>query len=233
MRKSTIIVIISDLLVALLGFGLWQHLANQISFGYFWLAAAAFWVVVSVLLGKLDYTRYRKFRYLLIATIIANALIFAVLCLALFLIEPKFQFWGIYLIIPIAITLLECGIFSLHQLFVVKRVNYLEEEIIQHYAEIQTINKESDISADIESTLQKFVSAMSEDFPTDPTKWKESHEADFGAGTVILTTPEPGELDEAKEKGARNLISISNFNDIRYINRYFIKANEVMPENGL
>lgn len=233
MRKSTIIVIISDLLVALLGFGLWQHLANQISFGYFWLAAAAFWVVVSVLLGKLDYKRYRKFRYLLIATIIANALIFAVLCLALFLIEPKFQFWGIYLIIPIAITLLECGIFSLHQLFVVKRVNYIEEDIIQHYVDIQTINKESDISADIDSTLQKFVSAMSEDFPTDPTKWKESHEADFGAGTVILTTPEPGELDEAKAKGARNLISISNFNDIRYINRYFIKANEVMPENGL
>ena len=203
MRKSTIIVIIIDLLAALLGFGLWQYLANQISLGYFWLAAAGFWVVVSVLLGKLDYTRYRKFRYLLIATIIANALIFAVLCLALFLIEPKFQFWSIYLTIPIGITLLECGIYSLHQQFIVKRVNYLEEELIQHYAEIQTINKESDISADIDSTLQKFVSAMSQDFPTDVAKWKEAHEADFGAGTVILTTPEPGELDEAKAKGAR------------------------------
>lgn len=233
MRKSTIIVIISDLLVALLGFGLWQFLSKQISFGFFWITASVLWVVVSVLLGKLDYSRYRKFRYLLIATIIANALVFTVICLSLLLFEPAFHFWSIYLLIPIAITLLECGIYSLYQLFVVKRVNYLEEDVIQQYVDTQTINKEDDISADIESTLQKFVSAMSQDFPTDAAKWKEAHEVDFGAGTVILTTPEPDELDEAKAKGARNLISISNFNDIRYINRYFIKANEVMPENGL
>ena len=106
MRKSTIIVIISDLLIALLGFGLWQFLSKQISYGFFWITASVLWVVVSVLLGKLDYSRYRKFRYLLIATIIANALVFTVICLSLLLFEPAFHFWSIYLLIPIAITLL-------------------------------------------------------------------------------------------------------------------------------
>ncbi len=233
MRKSTIIIIICDLLITLLGFGLWQHYANQISLGFFWIAASLLWVVVSVLLGKFDYRRYKKFRYLLIATIIANGLVFAVLCLSLLLIEPHFQFWSIYLTIPIGITLVECGFFSLYQSFFVKRVNYLEEEVIQQYVDTQTINKENDIASDVNSILQGFVSAMAMDFPTDVNKWKENHESDFGNGTIILTTPNISELDEAKEKGAKNLISISNFNDIRYINRYFIRVNEVIPEKGL
>lgn len=233
MRKSTIIIIICDLLITLLGFGLWQYYANQISLGFFWIAASLFWVVVSVLLGKFDYRRYKKFRYLLIATIIANGLVFAVLCLSLLLIEPHFQFWSIYLTIPIGITLIECSFFSLYQSFFVKRVNYLEEEVIQQYVDTQTINKENDITSDVNSILQGFVSAMAMDFPTDVNKWKENHESDFGNGTIILTTPNISELDEAKEKGAKNLISISNFNDIRYINRYFIRVNEVIPEKGL
>ncbi len=233
MKNSKIILIISDLLITLLGFGLWQYFANHISLGFFWIMASLLWVVVSVLLGKFDYQRYKKFRYLLIATIITNALVFVILCLSLLLIESSFKFWSIYLVIPVGITLLECGLYSLYQLFFIKHVNYLEEDVIRQYVDIQTINKESDISTDVNSILQSFVSAMANDFPTDAENWRNVHKDEFGADTVILTTPNTSELDEAKAKGARNLISISNFNDIRYINRYFIHVNEVIPEKGL
>ena len=233
MKKVSVPIIISDFLIALLSFGMWEYYANQVSREYFWIVAAVIWVVAGLLMGKLSFVRYRKFRYFIIAAIVINLIVFAGLCVILHFIEPSFHFWGIYSLVFIGITLMEYLLYSIYQLFAVKRVNYLEEDVIRKFVDAQTISKESDLSSDVDIILQTFQSAMEKDYPTDVHKWKSRHINDFGHGTEILITPDTGEIDSLIAKKPHNLISISNFNDIRYINRYFIRVNEAIPETGL
>ena len=132
----------------------------------------------------------------------------------------------------LALCLIEVLFYSIYQLFYVKKVTFLDEEILE--AKYEQISIEEDTPETVREAIDKLINAMREDFPVNAQEWKQKNDGKFGRSVRILTTPTIEELDALKnDKGFKNILNINSFNNIRRINYYFIKVNELLPQGGI
>lgn len=199
----------------------------------FWFAplAAAVWIAESVLLQKFNYSGFKRTRSVIITTFLINIFIFATLFFVAWLVNINIVFSWKYLVLYLVLTLLEIVIYALYRRFFVLEVNYYEEEKIDTYF-ADSFQSESNLEKDVEEGALRLFNILQSDFPDNPAQWAEAHANDFGEHTAILTTPTMEELETLRDKGLDRVINISKFNDIRYINRYFIRLNEILPNKG-
>ncbi len=191
------------------------------------------WIFLSVLFKKLSFWRFKHVRRGVATIVFVNIFITALIYLLFWLLAKKFDAdWSGIIISYIFITLMEIILFSFYQVIFVKKVEYLHEEILE--AKYEQISIEEDTPESVRGGIDKLIAAIKEEFPSDPSGWKQKNDGRFGRSVGILTTPGIEELEELKNDGTfKNILNISTFNAIRRINLYFIKVNEILPQGGI
>ena len=230
-KKQRLVIVLLDLLMALLTLLISTAFTARVPY-WFWPIATVIWLFVSILLQKLNYTGYRHSRSVVFMTFFVNALNF----LLIYLVARWFGIdivmsWK-FIVLYIIMTVFEIVMYAVYRRLYIVEVNYYEEEKIGKYT-ADSFQRESDIDKDIKDGALLLFNTLQSDFPDNPTQWAERHANDFGEHTAVLTTPTMEELETLCDKGIDKVLNIAKFNDIRYINRYFIQLNEILPYKGV
>ncbi|MFA5566940.1 MAG: sugar transferase, partial [Acidimicrobiia bacterium] len=81
------------------------------------------------------------------------------------------------------------------------------------------------------------IEAVFEAFRRDPVKdiqaWCLHHRPDFGLGVKFLCNTDPQVLENMTNGQNNVIIEVAKLNNIRYINKYFNKINELLPPGGV
>ncbi|MBR0072865.1 MAG: sugar transferase [Bacteroidales bacterium] len=230
-RKHTIQICLVDAIIVLVMLFIATSYTKRVPY-WFWPIATSLWMFVSVLFQKFKYSAFRHTRSVVTATFLVNLLIFFVIYwVAKWCGLDIGMSWKI-VVLYFVMTLLELELYSLYKRFYVVEVNYYEEEKIGTYF-ADSIQRENDSDTNVKDWAMLLFEKLQEDYPYNPVQWKQKHSDDFGGGVKILATPTMEELETLSGTGANNILNISKFNDIRYINRYFIKLNSILPDKGI
>jgi len=230
-NKPHLLVVIADAIMAVVLFFISVAMIDQIPY-WFGFVAIAVWILVSLVLQKLNYSEYKRVRSVIAVTLIVNVLNFAVIFFLAKAMSFEISFSWKYVLLYIILTVLEIILYAVYRRLFIVTVNYSEDEEISHYT-ADSCRHQSDIDGDVNELATSLFETLQNDFPNNPEQWAEKHAKDFKGKVSILTTPTSEELDSLLGMGVEHVINVSKFNDIRYINRYFIKLNGILPYGGV
>ena len=230
-KKLILFAVIADFIMVALMLFISSLFINRMPMWY-WPVATAIWLVVSMALQKFNYSAYRHTRSIVVTAFLINILIFGILFFVAKWIGIEIYFSWKYVVLYFVMTLFEVEIYSLYMRFYVLQVNYYEEGKIKKYF-VDSFQRENNIGKDIRTGVVMLFKTLQHDFPDNPAKWVERHKSDWGGMVAMLRTPDMEELDKLVGTGVEYIFNASKFNDIRFINRYFIKVNELLPLNGV
>ena len=229
-RRHSLVIVFVDTLMVLVTLLISTAFTARVPY-WFWPVATAIWLVVSILFQKLNYMGYRHSRSVIFNTFIVNALCFAIIYMSAKWLGIDIMASWKFIVLYAIMTLLEVLMYAVYRRLFIEKVNYYEEEKIGFYSD--SFQRESDIEKDVKDGAILLFKTLQADFPDNPKQWAEKHNADFGGRVKLLTTPTIEELDKLQDTGVTSILNVSRFNDIRYINRYFIRLNEILPDKGV
>ena len=230
--RRPILTIFFDFLLVAVVFVACQYIMSAPS-GWFWYGSIFIWVLIGIVLQKLNFKRYRKtkeaFWFLLFVNILSSVILYFY---ARYLDVQIILSWKYFVLVG-SLTALEVSIYMLYFNFVRKQEAFeIEQQEMEAYHDDAQVKFEDCVPG-----IAAFTDSVFETFRNDPIhepyQWCEKHCPQLGQKAKLLCNTDPNELDNYHPAEFRYIIEAAKLNNIRYINKYFNKINELLPYGGV
>lgn len=232
--RRPILTIFFDFLLVAVVFLLCQHIMSAPS-GWFWYGSIFIWVFLGVVLQKLNFKRYRSARQAFWNILLLNTLTSIVLYFFARYLDLQLILNWKYVVLVSTLSILEMTIFLLYFTFSSQRKAYQveEEELVSYHSEADDLRFNRTPVVVDDATIEAVFEAFRRDPVKDIQAWCLHHRPDFGIGVKFLCNTDPQVLENMTNGQNNVIIEVAKLNNIRYINKYFNKINELLPPGGV
>lgn len=232
LKRSFYITLIIDFVLVTIVFMLCQFIMSAAS-GWFWYGAIGIWVLTGLVFQKFNFRRFQKTRQALLVMLVVNVASFFILYVfSLYLGIILFFSWK-YILLIVALTLLELILYRTYVFFVRKKNPYeIDIQELEPYHGKAKIQLE-DVLDTVNPRILSVFEALKNDSDKSFQEWYHCHKDDFGDDFTVFASNDMLSLLEAAKKDYRFIFDASKLNNIRYINRYFIQMNALLPYGGV
>lgn len=231
-KRSFLVTILIDFVLITIVFMLCQFIMSAPS-GWFWYGAIGIWLGIGLLLQKFNFKRFKRTWQALLVMILVNGISFTILYYyAQYLGINLFVSWKYMLLISL-LTILEMIIYRSYVTFVRKQTPYeIDTQELEPYHGQAKI-KLDDILETVCPRIEAVFGELRNDPQQDPQAWCQCNKDRFGDDAMVFASTDILTLMEAAKPGVKLICDASKLNDVRYINQYFIKINNLLPYGGI
>ncbi|NLJ82755.1 MAG: hypothetical protein GX330_06490 [Bacteroidales bacterium] len=209
------------------------HFIMSAKSGWFWFGAILIWILIGFIFQKFSYRKQKSFWQVLACILFINGISLLVLFFfANYIGLTLFWSWK-YMLLVLALTLME--IFLLYEyLRFVKRKNLYEidtQELEPYHGQAKI--KLKDVLDEVTPRIKEVFDSLKKDPSISQREWYNANKDSFGSDFVLFSSDDILSMFGTSTKEHRFICDVSKLNDVRYINQYFIKINELLPFGGV
>jgi lipopolysaccharide/colanic/teichoic acid biosynthesis glycosyltransferase len=226
------ILIIADLFIVLIAYWITYFFVSTPP-RLFLLFTAVLWVIIGVIINKLNFDSYKNSRYALSSIFFIDIILsLAVFCFKKHFYSESGQDISI-LIAAIITVILESFIYLIYRYFFIKKIPYSFEENENNFNGNEYENVAQLCSEENVGDLAKFLSIVERKKINNPIEWKELNGMKFNSSTMFLLSTTVNDLkSELKEKLCSLLILLQKVNNVIELNKYLSECNNKLKLSG-
>lgn len=224
--RSSVIIVILDLLIALFSFWISRQYGDMPQWRWLVLSAVV-WVAIGLVTNKLRFSQYKRLRFLFSGLLIIDITTGATLFLAYRHFIDGYSYDYSILIATGLIYILECILYYGLRLFIYIKIPYFYEPstVDEHIEPIKEVKSEDIIENEDVTKLIDIIKS-GEGTPI------ELISSTLSQNSVILNTAEPEEVFQCGVKAPSLVIHNKPLNKIRHINTLFSFTNYKLEDSG-
>ncbi len=210
------------------------HLIMSAPAKWFWFGSIAIWMLIGVICRKFNSFSFKRKRYNFIVLILINSISFFVLYLFSIILDITLFFNWKYILLISALIIIEFILYYLYISFVEKNNLYelLEDRELNLYHSGAKI-KLDDYLHKVNPRINEVFDVIKNDKLNNPLEWCNLHKDSFGDDFKVFASANLLTLINNTPINCHYICDITKLNDVRYLNQYFIKINQLLPFGGV
>lgn len=200
---------------------------------WFWFGAIPIWLLIGIILRKFNFSHYKKKATALFVLVIVNIISFLVIYLFSLILSVQLYFSWKYILLFLILTALEFTLFNFYINFVRKKNAYgIEEEELNPYHSGAKIRLEDYVDK-VMPRVDEVFDVIGKSELKNHMEWCEVHKDKFGDDFKVFANINILTLINPALANCNYICDITPLNNVRYVNRYFVKINELLPYGGV
>lgn len=201
--------------------------------GWFWYGAIFIWIFIGLILQKFNFQRFKRSWQALLIMIIVNGISLFILYLFSIFLELTFFWSWKYLLLILTLTLMEFVLYRSYVYFVRKKNAYeMDTQGLEFYHSEAKI-KLDDVIDVVSPRITAVFSSLKNETEKNSKEWCYTHKDSFGDDFMVFASNDILSMFGVSTKEYKFICDTSKLNDVRYINQYLIKINELLPFGGV